>query len=209
MPRDVRRKATGIRFSRKQLSQLQEIWEHEVLSDIDFARGWTKSRDRNGGARDGAEERAESEADNEANEGDDEDEEDDEEDNDDDGDGDGDGDGDDGGDGDGGNDENGIGEEDDEGIEDENCWCVRPMLGIQLSSDSTDYGLRTTDYGLLSVRRSWEVLGSPILIVYRGSRTRLVEYDKQINQVILCCSQYIFHCTEQQEPGRRRGRNSI
>jgi hypothetical protein len=55
------------------------------------------------------------------------------------------------------------------------------MLGIQLSLDSTDYGLRTTDYGLLSVRRSWEVLGSPILIVYRGSRTRSVEYD-QVDQ---------------------------
>jgi hypothetical protein len=40
------------------------------------------------------------------------------------------------------------------------------------------HGLRTTDYGLLAVRRSWEVLGSPILIVYRGSRTRSVEHDQ-------------------------------
>jgi hypothetical protein len=40
------------------------------------------------------------------------------------------------------------------------------------------HGLRTTDYGLLAVRRSWEVLGSPILFVYRGSRTRLVEHDQ-------------------------------
>jgi hypothetical protein len=40
------------------------------------------------------------------------------------------------------------------------------------------HGLRTTDYGLLAVRRSWEVLGSPILIVYRGSRTRSVEHEK-------------------------------
>jgi hypothetical protein len=106
MPRDVRREITGIRFSRKQLSQLQAIWEHEAMSDIDFARGWTKSRDRNGGARDGAEEeRAESVPNDEAEEGDDEDEEDEEDDDDSDDDGD---------------DESGIGEEDDGGNEDEN-----------------------------------------------------------------------------------------
>jgi hypothetical protein len=40
------------------------------------------------------------------------------------------------------------------------------------------HGLRTTDYGLLAVRRSWEVLGSPTLIVYRGSRTGSVEHDQ-------------------------------
>jgi hypothetical protein len=39
------------------------------------------------------------------------------------------------------------------------------------------HGLRTTDYGLRTPGSS-EVLGSPILFVYRGSRTRSVEHDQ-------------------------------
>ena len=139
MPRDVRREVTGIRFSRKKLSQLQTIWEQEALSDINFAQGWTKSRDRNGSARDGAEEeRADSEEDDESEGGDDEDE-----DNEEDDDGDDDSDGDSDGDGDSDDGESGTGEKDDEGSEDENqdendAGIVNEELSSREGSDALD-----------------------------------------------------------------------
>jgi hypothetical protein len=39
MPADLRRQLTGIRFSKKQLRQLEEIWEHRAWSEVDLDRG--------------------------------------------------------------------------------------------------------------------------------------------------------------------------
>ena len=35
MPEDVRRRYTGIRFTKTQLSQLGQIWEHAALADTE------------------------------------------------------------------------------------------------------------------------------------------------------------------------------
>lgn len=40
----MRRQTAGVRLNGKQLNQLQEIWDQEVWSEIDLARGtWSES----------------------------------------------------------------------------------------------------------------------------------------------------------------------
>jgi hypothetical protein len=39
MPPDLRRQLTGIRFTKKQLQQLEVMWEHKAWGEVDFARG--------------------------------------------------------------------------------------------------------------------------------------------------------------------------
>jgi TATA-binding protein-associated factor Taf7 len=56
MPQKMRRQITGIRFSKKQLSQMQAIWDHEVWSKTDLVRSiWPRLRGASEDFRDGIE----------------------------------------------------------------------------------------------------------------------------------------------------------
>jgi hypothetical protein len=64
MPADLRRKLTGIRFSKKQLRQLEEIWEHRAWSEVDLDRGtWFETTQGGGRAEVGGDHTEEEEED--------------------------------------------------------------------------------------------------------------------------------------------------
>jgi hypothetical protein len=54
--------------------------------------------------------------------------------------------------------------------------------------ESTDFGLRTTDYGVLAVRRSWEVIYSLYIEGQERVQLRSVEHDQaeQSSHILRC-----------------------
>jgi hypothetical protein len=61
MPADLPRQLTGIRFSKKQPRQLEEIWEHRAWSDVDLDRGTWFETTQGGGRADGGRDHKEEE----------------------------------------------------------------------------------------------------------------------------------------------------